>query len=816
MTDPDRNGRGPDGDKTDARVQGQIVAAQIRNGRLAAIVESSDDAIIGKTLAGVITDWNKGAERIYGYKDHEIIGRPVSVLFPPELEGEMPRMLEKIARGEPVKLYETIRLRKDGARVNVSLTVSPIRDGENKIIGASTIAHDITEHKRAEERLREQEKLLNEVGDIAKVGGWEMDLVTGKAKWTKGTYDICEIEYDKPIPGFYEHLEYYLPEYRAMIREKMNKLVETRQPIRFEAALKTAKGNIKWGQACGEAVEKDGKAVILRGTFQDITERKKAEEQTRAAALQLSYLTKYSNDFIILLDGEFRFLEFNERVIDVYGYTREELAGKHAALFRAPQVKESFADQVAPAQKTGSDVFETVHQRKDGTCFPVEISLRVIDVEGRRLYQAIIRDITERKKAEEELKWKTAFLESQVEAGIDGVLVVDSEGKRILINRRLLEMWRVPDPIRDEKNDEPLLQYVVSRTKNPQQFLDKVLYLYSHRDETSRDEIEFKDGTVFDRYSSPVKDRCGTYFGRIWAFRDITERRKMDEAIRKSHEQTRKILESITESYYQLDLQWRIIELNKHCETALKKSREELIGRSIWDFYPENLYPEIHRWYRRALEGNAGVHFEMYSGASGKWYEIHAYPFEAGLSVYFHDITGRKTIEKNLRESERRARAVIDQTFEFIGLMTVDGTLVEANRTALEFSGIRESDVLNKPFWETPWWTHSREMQAKLRESIQRVAQGEFVRFEATHVGKDGLLHAVDFSLKPVKDESGKVVFMVPEGRDITEQKKMEEDARMRMHELEVFYKASFGREERILELKQKIAELEKRLESSK
>ena len=138
------------------------------------------------------------------------------------------------------------------------------------------------------------------------------------------------------------------------------------------------------------------------------------------------------------------------------------------------------------------------------------------------------------------------------------------------------------------------------------------------------------------------------------------------------------------------------------------------------------------------------------------------------------EIRKRKKAEEELRESERKIRALYDQTFQFIGLMTPGGILIEANRTALEFSGIELSDVLNKPFWQTPWWSHSSELQEKLQQAIKKVAHGEFFRFEVTHMAKDGTLHNVDFSLKPVKDENGKVVFIIPEGRDITERKKAE------------------------------------------
>jgi len=138
------------------------------------------------------------------------------------------------------------------------------------------------------------------------------------------------------------------------------------------------------------------------------------------------------------------------------------------------------------------------------------------------------------------------------------------------------------------------------------------------------------------------------------------------------------------------------------------------------------------------------------------------------------EISERKKIEAALRESERKFRAIFDQTFQFIGLMTLDGILIEANRAALELSGIKESEVLGKPFWETPWWRHSAELQAKLREAIKAAASGQFVRFEATHLDAQGSTHYVDFSLKPVKDEIGKVTMLIPEGRDITEKKEAE------------------------------------------
>lgn len=134
--------------------------------------------------------------------------------------------------------------------------------------------------------------------------------------------------------------------------------------------------------------------------------------------------------------------------------------------------------------------------------------------------------------------------------------------------------------------------------------------------------------------------------------------------------------------------------------------------------------------------------------------------------------------------SDQIFRAVFDQAFQFMGFLTPEGIIIEANQTALKLIQAEASMVRGKPFWESPWWTHSQEQQRRLRSAIKRAGRGEFVRFETTHPAPDGEIHIIDFSLKPVKDNDGKVVLLIPEGRDITEQKQAE--AALRKSEAQV------------------------------
>lgn len=134
----------------------------------------------------------------------------------------------------------------------------------------------------------------------------------------------------------------------------------------------------------------------------------------------------------------------------------------------------------------------------------------------------------------------------------------------------------------------------------------------------------------------------------------------------------------------------------------------------------------------------------------------------------------RTEIAKRLSASERKFKAIFDHTFEFIGLLTPDGTLIEANQTALSFIDKKREDVIGLPFWDTPWWSHSALQQEQLKLAIQAASAGDLVRFESEHPAPDGMMLAVDFSLKPIKNDDGEVILLIPEGRDISEKKEAE------------------------------------------
>jgi len=267
-------------------------------------------------------------------------------------------------------------------------------------------------------------------------------------------------------------------------------------------------------------------------------EHKRAEEALRRSREEFKDLFDNAPVGFHEIDTAGRIVRVNDTELKMLGYTAEELLGQFVWKISADEEvsRRAALAKLAGEAMPSSEGFERVLRRKDGSTFPVLIKDRLLESKDGSItgVRAAIQDITDRKKADDELRWKTAFLEALVDAALDGVLVVNNQGKKILQNQRLNELWKIPPQIAENPNDAEQVQFVTNQTKNPGEFVARIVYLYSHPEEVSREEIELIDGTVLDRYSSPIRDKAGQYYGRIWTFRDITEHRKLEEQFRQS------------------------------------------------------------------------------------------------------------------------------------------------------------------------------------------------------------------------------------------------------------------------------------------
>ena len=168
--------------------------------------------------------------------------------------------------------------------------------------------------------------------------------------------------------------------------------------------------------------------------------------------------------------------------------------------------------------------------RKDGTTITVNVLGNRIIYKGRPAISGAVYDITGQQRAEEQLRQKTALLEAQVSASLDGIIVV-RKGRKILQNQQANDLLKIPGHIAENDDDEAQVAWVRGLSKDPEHFFEKIAYMLAHRGETMRDELELKDGTVLDTYTRPVIGKDGKYYGRIWTFRDITERKQIGRSL---------------------------------------------------------------------------------------------------------------------------------------------------------------------------------------------------------------------------------------------------------------------------------------------
>jgi PAS domain S-box-containing protein len=463
-------------------------------------------------------------------------------------------------------------------------------------------------------------------------------------------------------------------------------------------------------------------------------------------------------------------LDANLAFVRIHGYDElDELIGRNGLdLLLTPESHDRVLQRI---ERREYGPIELTGVRKDGSTFALEIESEPVKYQGGDARRVACRDITERKRAQEELRVSEENYRRLIEEAGDGVVLEDLDGRFLVVNPAFCKMLGYAR--------EEMLQLHVLDT-----------YFPAERAIGERRLREIRSGAhmTFERLMLR-KDGTGLLVevnvrrlddGRQQAIvRDITERKRAEAELRATEENYRRLIEEAGDGVFLVDGGGRFLVVNPAFCKMLGYTREEMLQLNILDTY---LPGERDLGERRLgeIRGGAHVTFERFmrrKDGTALLVEASARRIKDGRQqAIVRDITERKRAENALRESERKSRALLDLSFGFIGLLSLDGTLLDANRTALETAGAKREDVLGRPFWEVPAWSYSPELQERLRAAVRTAASGETVRFEAPLRAADGSIHPVDFSLKPWRNEAGQVVMLIPEGRDITELKRASEE----------------------------------------
>jgi len=382
---------------------------------LAAIVEFSHDAIISESLDGIVTTWNRGAEIIFGYRAEEMIGQPIVRLAWPGYEDDMRELLRRLQAEEIVEYYETMRRHKDGRRVVVSLTLSPVRDTAGRLIGISKIARDITQQKEREEFSERQARLLDQAHEPIIVRDHRDRIVY----WNRG----AERLYGWPAA-----------EARGRVSHE---LLQTRFPEALDAVTRKLEADGHWEGELLHRTRDGGQITVLSrwirelGVTQshvletnvDLSERQQRlalEEQSRIER-RFRQLLEAAPDGIVEVSADGEIVLVNRIAEQMFGYRRDELLGKSVDLL-VPDAVRPVHDQHRdaylghPRTRPMGSGLDLRARRRDGTLFPVEISLSPIHTEGGVHVTAVIRDVTERKRAEQEVRRLEQLYTAELEA----------------------------------------------------------------------------------------------------------------------------------------------------------------------------------------------------------------------------------------------------------------------------------------------------------------------------------------------------------------------------------------------------------------
>ncbi|MGH7123676.1 MAG: PAS domain-containing protein, partial [Stellaceae bacterium] len=375
---------------------------------LAAIVDSSDAAIIGKTLDGIVTSWNASAERIFGYRAAEMIGRSIDAIASSNHPKEMKRILNRIRRGEHIARYETERKRKDGHIVQIALTVSPIRDERGRIVGASKIAHDITAEKAARARLQTETERAEELSHALNLAPVIVRGLDGKILfWGQGLRSLYGWSAEEAIGRAAQEL--LATEFPAPPSDIEAELLRTGE-WRGELVHRHRDGH-RLAVATQWALHRDagGTPISVLMVNWDVTEAKRAQAMLEEREARLRSVLETAPDAIITIDARGSVQSFSIAAEKLFGYSAGEVIGRNINMLMPSPYRERHDGYLERYLHTGEKHIigigrEVEARRKDGTIFPIELAVGEVKLDGTHLFTGFIRDLTARARMEEDLR----------------------------------------------------------------------------------------------------------------------------------------------------------------------------------------------------------------------------------------------------------------------------------------------------------------------------------------------------------------------------------------------------------------------------
>ncbi len=747
------------------------------------IVELSPDGIATMNMKGVVTSVNKAFLDLTGFSKDEIIGKHFTKLGTIRAR-DLPKYMKligSIVRGKKLENFEFAYLRKDGTQRLGEARISLLKE-KGKTVGLQAILRDITDRKKVEEALRRSEEKYRKQFEEAMDAIFLADAETGVIVDCNRAATKLIGRKKSELVGQHQRILHPPEEINGEFSRTFKQHLKEMEGQVLEAQVITKSGEIR-DVAIKANVFELGDKRIIQGTFRDITEQKKAEDALRESEEKYRELLNGMNDTAWVIDFEGNIVDVNDAAVKVLGYSRKEFRSIGLTGIDSNLDPEEIKGLVEGMPADEVQVFETVHTTKDGKKIPVEISSSLVTYQGKQAILSIARDITERKKTEEEL----VRLSSAVKTSIDGIIISDLNGKIVEANEATLKMYGTND-----KND------LIG--KNSFDLLvpeDQKKALVAMKETLENGYSKSLDYNVITKNCSKIpvemsiaimKAQDGKPIGFVGVARDIADRKRMEKALQESEERFRQVAENSWEWIWEVDANGLYTYASPVVEGILGYKAEELVGKKhFYDlFHPEDREELKKAAFQGFAEKSPFHEFfnrNVHKNGNTVWLSTSGVPIvdDKGNLLGYRgsdtNITERKLAEKALQESEEKWRYLTEYSPDQIMLLDKDANILYVNRpppdlTSKEMIGESVYKYIPSEFHEVAAIT------------IKNVFEtGKLNSYYTEYHTKKGEVRHFEVRIGPIF-YLGEVVALISSSSDITERKKAEEKLDEIMNEL--------------------------------
>lgn len=749
---------------------------QLMQQRLAAIVETSRDAIVSRTIEGIVLSWNRAAERLFGYGAAEIVGRSIDVLLPPEIRTHEREFLRgRIEAGLPLDSYYTQRQHKDGTLIDVAISVAPLKDVEGRIVGASSIVRDVRAMKEAQRKLAESHERLRRLAELSYDWCWEQD------ENLRFTYHSAERD---GTPDLVRHsvlgrtrLELPIVWQSERQKEDHAAALARHQPFKdLEYRVADAQGQERFMTVSGEPIfDSTGRFLGYRGIGRDITERRGKEDSLKL----LSAVVGSTDEAIMSWRSDGTLLTWNAGAKAMLGYSPEEAIGKPVALLFPAAAG---ADEPCSHALAGEHVVnaETALRHKNGTIIQVAVTCSpILDEQGAvSAVACIARDVRQHKLQERLVSESYQRLRLALESAALSLWDWDIPARNVIYSDEFARMLGfTPGELPRESQlceqlvhpeDASALHGALARVLRGEEDLLACEFRVRNRADQWR--------WLSVRGRLALRDRDGAALRLTGTAQDVTERRRdssLDQLLAA-------VLESPAEVVFTHSLDGLVLGWNRGAERALGWLAPEILGRDCRTLIPEDRRDEAERIAAIARAGHAISRVEtvrLHKDGHQAYLSLTLTPLRepdgrvVGVAAIGRDITDQRRAEDALRESEARFRSLIEASAQAVWVTNADGDVESEIPSWQRYTGSSFEQVRDQGWLRA---VHPDDRPGAARAWLQARRTASVYEAELRVRRHDGVWRHLQVRSVPVRNQDGSVREWVGMNTDITERKEAE------------------------------------------